>query len=207
MNRLHAWYCHTGHWARTVERELLDWTLGGARLGDSLLELGAGSGTVTTCLSRHVARITAVDVDARALGRLRDRVRMDSTSDTGLGRHGAPVPVVAADAAALPFEARTFSGVAAFTMVHHVPGIERQRRLLGEVSRVLRPGGTFIGCDAVWTLGLRLFHLGDTFAPVDPDQWAVELEAAGFDVLDVSTAGRYLRWRARSHPSENAGID
>lgn len=207
MNRLHAWYCGTGHWARTVERDLFDWTLDRASLGDRLLELGAGSGTVTTHLRQRVARVTAVDIDARALGRLRDRVRMDSMSDASPDRHGRPVSVATADAAALPFEARTFSAVAAFTMVHHLPGVGRQRGLIAEVGRVLRPGGIFVGCDALWTLGLRLFHLGDTFAPVDPDWWAAELGAAGFDVLDVSAAGRYLRWQARSRASQTVGVD
>jgi len=207
MNRLHTWYCRTGHWARTVEHDLLDWTLDRASLGDTLLELGAGSGTVTTHLRRRVARITAVDIDARALGRLRDRVRVEATSGKGPDRRGAPVPVITADAAALPFQAGAFSAVAAFTMVHHLPGAGRQRALLAEVGRVLRPGGTFVGCDALWTIGLRLFHLGDTFAPVEPREWAADLEAARFDVLDVSTAGRYLRWHARSRAPQTVASE
>ncbi len=197
MNRLHAWYCNSEHWARTVEHELLEWTLARVSLGESLLELGAGAGTVTTHLRRRVARITAVDLDAHALRRLRARVGTPLTSG---GLPDTQVPAITADAAALPFVNGAFASVAAFTMVHHLPGLTRQRALVSEVRRVLRPGGSFAGCDALWTVGLRLFHLGDTFAPVDPGQWKGELEAVGFDVLDVSTMGRYLRWHARVPP-------
>ena len=183
MNRLHGWYCNSEHWARVVEQDLFDWTLADAALGDSLLELGAGAGTVTAHLRRRVSRVTAVDVDGGALRRLTTRVH---------------APAAMADASVLPFASGAFSSVAAFTMVHHLPGPARQRALVGEVRRVLRQGGTFIGCDAVWSLGMRLFHLGDTFVPVDPGQWKGALEAVGFEVLDVSRMGRYLRWHARA---------
>ncbi|MCC6164169.1 MAG: class I SAM-dependent methyltransferase [Acidobacteria bacterium] len=195
MNRLHAWYCNSEHWARTVEHDLLEWTLAHVSLGESLLELGAGAGTVTTHLRQRVARVTAVDVDTHALRRLRARTSVPLVSG---GRIPTRVPAATADAAALPFVNGAFTSVAAFTMVHHLPGLTRQRALLSEVWRVLLPGGSFAGCDALWTIGLRLFHLGDTFAPVEPRQWKDELEAVGFDVLDVSTMGRYLRWHARA---------
>ncbi|MEO8623047.1 MAG: class I SAM-dependent methyltransferase [bacterium] len=180
-----------------VENELLDWTLGDVPLGDDLLELGAGTGTVTAHLCGHVRRLTAVDIERASLIRL----QAGSASDAGWSRSGdssgSRVRPVCADAVALPFATGMFSGVVAFTMLHHVAGRERQRLLLSEARRVLRPGGTFVGCDPVWTLGVRLFHVGDTFEPVAPNRLADDLGAAGFDAVDVFSAGRYLRWRAR----------
>lgn len=203
MNRLHRWYCRTGHWRETIARDLLDWTLAGGALGDHLLELGAGPGTVTAHLRGKVERLTAIDVDATSLRELRGRrfttgERPEGDGPTG----GVPVQPVLADAGALPFAPQAFSSAAAFVMLHHLDGPARQRGMLDEVRRVLRPGGLFVGCDTVWTLGLWLFHLGDVFAPVSPDRMASALGAAGFVDVSVSTAGRYLRWRAR--PGEQA---
>lgn len=195
MNRLHRWYCQSAHWRRTVERDLLDWTLEGIPLGDDLLELGAGQGAVTTHLRRRVRRLTAVDLDGTSLINLRARCNLEVAN--GAGPAGSPVRPVCADAAALPFGAAVFGSVAAFTVLHHVGGAQPRRQLLSETRRVLRVGGAFVGCDTLWTLGLRLFHVGDTFAPVDPDQWAADLATAGFDDVDVATGGRYVRWRAR----------
>src|SRR2546429_1555688 len=45
------------------------------------------------------------------------------------------VEVVQGDATEMPFGDGRFSGVLAFTMLHHVPSRERQDTLLAEVSR------------------------------------------------------------------------
>lgn len=59
--------------------------------------------------------------------------------------HGANVTVVEGDGADMPFRDGSFSSVACFTMLHHVPSPAAQDRLLEEVHRVLRPGGVFVG--------------------------------------------------------------
>ncbi len=191
MNRLHRWYLQSDHWRRTVAQELIGWTLDGADLGDDLLELGAGAGAATRHLRSRARRVTSIDVELPALANLRD----DAGGRTDNEATGSLRPVCS-DATALPFGPAAFSAVAAFTMLHHVADPERQRMLLREARRVLRPGGVFVGCDARWSLALRLFHLGDVFAPVPPDRLASDLLAAGFDAVKVSTGGRYLRWRA-----------
>lgn len=167
-----------------MEHELLDWTLDGMPLGDHLLELGAGQGTATTHLATRVPRLTAIDVEDAALAELR--------------RHHLPaVRGVCASAVSLPFAASTFSSATTFMMLHHIEGRGRQRAVLLEVQRVLRPGGVFAGCDTQPTLGMHLFHLGDVFQPVTPDDLVTALHGAGFDDVHVATTGRHLRWRAR----------
>ena len=189
MNRLHRWYCRSDHWRRTVEHDLLEWTLdgatlGGATLGDHLLELGAGQGTATTHLATRVPRLTAIDIEAAALADMR--------------RHHMPgAHAVSASAVTLPFADSTFSSAATFMMLHHVEDRGRQRAVLLEVLRVLRPGGVFAGCETLPTMGMHLFHLGDVFQPVTPDALDTALHGAGFDDVHVATTGRYLRWSAR----------
>jgi hypothetical protein len=79
-----------------------------------------------------------------------------------------------------------------------VPSPELQDRLLGEVRRVLRPGGVFAGSDSLTSPLFRLLHVRDTLVPVDPDGFAARLEAAGFRDAEVKVAGRSFRFVARA---------
>lgn len=194
MNRLHRWYCRSEHWRRTVADHLIGWTLDGVSLGDDLLELGSGYGAATMHLCRCVRRVTALDIDRPRLRECRDRVH--ARADSGTGVPDSSLRAVCADGRMLPFASGTFSSVVSVAMLHHVNGPDEQQRLLSEVWRVLRPGGIFAASDAVWTAGLRLFHLGDVFAPVSPEWLDRALRTTGFASVDVSTRGRYLRWRA-----------
>src|SRR4029450_1211825 len=44
MNAEHLRFCASAEWAETVERVLLPWAIGGRRLDDQVLEVGAGPG-------------------------------------------------------------------------------------------------------------------------------------------------------------------
>src|SRR5207249_3573316 len=112
-------------------------SLQGVELGDNVLEIGPGPGVTTQLLRTRTRRLTALEVDAGAAAALAKRL-------DGLGVH-----VVHGDGAAMPFADGCFSGVVAFTMLHHVPSVALQDRLLAEARRVLRPGGVFAGFDGV----------------------------------------------------------
>jgi SAM-dependent methyltransferase len=107
------------------------------------------------------------------------------------------VEVVNADATELPLPDGRFSAAVSFTMLHHVPSAELQDRLLGEVHRVLRPGGLFIGSDSRVSTLFRLAHLFDTMVIVDPDAFPGRLARAGFDDVKVSAVPRAFRFQAR----------
>src|ERR1700687_3698161 len=147
-----------GTWAgrRRVRGELLPWALQGVELGDEVLEIGPGPGVTTDLLRGRTRRLTALEMDAAAAAALQKRLA---------GRSGR---AVRGDGAAMPFADGSFSGVVAFTMLHHVPSAMLQDRLLAEARRVLRPGGVFAGFDGVGSFLFRLIHLGDTYTPVDP---------------------------------------
>jgi SAM-dependent methyltransferase len=105
----------------------------------------------------------------------------------------------------MPFADNRFTGVACFTMLHHVPSQDRQDRLLAEASRVLRPGGMFAGTDSIGTGRMfRMLHLGDTLVPVGPGELPARLEQAGFIEPQIETAGSSFRFRARK-PADRPG--
>ena len=183
MNRFHQWYCRSDHWAGVMRQSLFDWTIGGRDLGTDVLELGPGTGVVTSMLADNRRCLTTVDPDVDALSVLHAR-----TPD---------VRSVGGDATQLPFAGEAFTSVLAFTMLHHIPGRHAQRRLVDEAYRVLAPGGWFIGCDPQANLALQLVHLGDTFAPVSPEALRDDLRGAGFAHLSVEASKRYMRWAAR----------
>ena len=168
MNAQHLQFCASAEWAELVERVLLPWVVDGHRLGDRVLEVGAGPGLVTDALRRRVRRLVAVELD-RGLA-----------ADLGRRLSGSGVDVVQADATALPFSSGRFSAVACFTMLHHVPSVAAQDRLLAELCRVLRPGGLLAGTDGMDTPGRRRLHVGDVFVPADPAVLGGRLRAAGF---------------------------
>jgi SAM-dependent methyltransferase len=184
MNEDHLRLCASAEWAELVEGVLLPWALGDRDLGDLVLEVGAGPGLVTDVLRRRVSRLVAAELDgplAAALGR-----RLA----------GGNVEVVRADATALPLRGGRFSSVACFTMLHHVPTVGLQDRMLRELRRVLRPGGLLLGSDGMDTPERRALHVGDVFVPALPETLPGRLEAAGFADAEVEVSGDRLRFLA-----------
>jgi ubiquinone/menaquinone biosynthesis C-methylase UbiE len=178
MNLLHNRMCASARWTRYVRTGLFPAVLKDVDLGDDVLELGPGLGVTTRELAGRVPRLTALEVDEGYAERLRRELE-------------PAVTIVSGDAAAMPFADAKFSGVACFTMLHHVPSPQAQDRLFAEALRVLRPGGVFVGSDGRVSLRFRLIHLGDTLVPVDPATLPARLRAAGFtDVRVTPVPGR-----------------
>src|SRR5689334_12756447 len=90
MNKEHLRICSSAEWAATVETEILPWALQQHDLGPDVLEVGPGPGLTTAVLSRMVAKLTAVEVDADLAAALATRMA------------GSNVEVIHGDGAALP---------------------------------------------------------------------------------------------------------
>ena len=175
MNEVHE-YCGSDEWRAMVRDVVLPWAIGDADLGDDVLEVGPGYGATTDVLGASVARLTAVEIDDALAAMLTERFAANPA-----------VEIVHGDATALDLPDGRFTGAASFTMLHHVPTAELQDRLLGEVARVLRPGGVLVCGDSLASQELAAFHEGDTYNPVDPGALAERLQAVGFAEVEVKT--------------------
>jgi len=184
MNRYHRWFCNSSGWAKRLETDVLPWALGDVVLGPHVLEIGPGPGLATDLLRNRTEHLTCVEIDRRSAEALRDRVKETN------------VMVVHGDATELDFDDETFSSAISLTMLHHVPSVDAQDRLFGEVHRVLVSGGQFCGRDSVNSLRFGVNHLFDTGVPVDPDGLASRLSSAGFTNPVVETGRRAFRFQA-----------
>jgi len=145
-------------------------------LGDDVLEIGPGYGAATDVVCASVPALTCVEIDEELAAFLTDRFASRENVD-----------IVRGDATALELPDDRFTGAICFTMMHHVPTVELQDRLLAEVHRVLRPGATLVASDNLASDELRSHHDGDTYNPVDPSGLAARLEAAGYKDVNVTT--------------------
>ncbi len=94
-----------------------------------VLEIGCGMGTDATQFAKNGARYTGCDLTGAA-------VRMSEERFALLGLKGR---FQVADARSLPFEDNSFDHVYSWGVIHHSP---ETKRIVSEVYRVLRPGGT-----------------------------------------------------------------
>ena len=193
MNDLHLELLASPGWKQYLEEDLLPWVLGATELGDEVLEVGPGPGLTTDLLRLKTKRLVALEIDHDLASALSSRLV------------GTNVEVVEGDATDSGLPADHFSAVTCFTMLHHVPTPELQDRLLGEVQRVLRPGGTFIGTDATDTPGLRDLHVDDVFVPVEAESFRRRLHAAGFEEVDIEGEASRLRFHARKPKTVSSG--
>ena len=101
-----------------------DWTVG---------DLGCGTGQVSAALAPFVARVIGVDESAAMLQAARRR--LDGFDNVELRR---------GELEALPVENASLDAVMLMLVLHHVP---EPVKALGEVARVLRPGGRALVVD------------------------------------------------------------
>lgn len=173
MNENHARVCPSPEWAAHIQDEVLPSLTEHADLGDQMLEIGPGPGAATDWLRHRVRRLTAVEVDPGAAGKLAARFA------------GSNVEVVTGDATRIRYPKASFDSVGCFTMLHHVPTLALQNKILAEAFRVLRPGGVLIGSDSLASSGLHDFHAGDTYNPVDPASVLARLQTIGFGSITI----------------------
>lgn len=101
----------------------------GARPGETVLDLAGGTGDIALALARTGARVALVDPSSEMMQVGRQR------------RAAGAVGWVLAEAERLPFAGATFDAVAISFGMRNVTHL---RSALGEIHRVLRPGGRFL---------------------------------------------------------------
>jgi ubiquinone/menaquinone biosynthesis C-methylase UbiE len=173
VNENHARVCTSPEWAEHIQTEILPVLTRDVDLGADMLEIGPGPGAATDWLRHKVDRLTAVEIDETAAAVLADRF-----ADT-------KVEIVTGSGTDLRYPANSFDSVGCFTMLHHVPTLALQNKILSEAFRVLRPGGALIGSDSLPSTDLHEFHAGDTYNPVEPASLLSRLQTLGFAEITV----------------------
>ncbi|MGI5237487.1 class I SAM-dependent methyltransferase [Dactylosporangium sp. CA-139066] len=97
--------------------------------GRRVLEIGCGAASCSRWLHKQGAEVVAADLSA---GMLRH-------AQAGATRSGVEVPLLQADASALPFAEGVFD--IACTAFGAIPFVADSSRVMREIHRVLRPGG------------------------------------------------------------------
>jgi SAM-dependent methyltransferase len=100
--------------------------------GKRIIEVGCGAAAGARWLRTRGGEVVALDLSA---GMLRH-------ASQAAKRTGVAVPLVQADALALPFADRTFD--IAFTAFGAVPFVDDSAAVMREVYRILRPGGSWV---------------------------------------------------------------
>ncbi|MFC3785509.1 SAM-dependent methyltransferase [Sphingopyxis italica] len=126
-------YAATDRCSRLMKARKIEALLGCDVAGRDLLDLGAGAGFLADHFLARGASVTAADRDAKA--------------------YRGKVPLTPIEGETLPFADVQFDIVIFNHVIEHVGDASRQRAILSEIRRVLRPGGRlYIAVPNKWAL-------------------------------------------------------
>ncbi len=105
-----------------------------------VLDAGCGTGAYSAALVARVGRMAAIDLSQGMLAQARTKLAEHEAAGQ-IGFHQGPITE-------LPFEDQNFDAVIINQVVHHLgdagENFARLRQVMGEVARVLRPGGMLV---------------------------------------------------------------
>lgn len=111
---------------------------------DRVVDLGAGTGLLSLAIAPRVETVIAVDYSQPMLDRLALKARSSSVHN---------VAAVAADLRSLPLPDESATLAVSNYAFHHLSD-EAKELALGEVRRILEPGGRLVVCDMMFELSL-----------------------------------------------------
>lgn len=193
MSNIEAAFCRSAPWRGFAGRMVLPWAVRDADIEHEVLEIGGGSGAMAYELlkRRPDIQLTVTDLDPE----------MVSAAGTRLAPFGPRASVVNADATALQFADNSFDAVCTWLMLHHTI---RWPAVLGEIRRVLRPGGSLVGYDLTNSAVARLVHRvdGSEHHLIRPSEMESELRQLQLEGVRVTPAvgGLVMRFAARACP-------
>lgn len=152
------------------------------RSGESVLDVGCGTGTLALAARRAVGRgeVQGVDPSAAMVERARHKA----------AKAGVDVRFEVAFVQALPFEDGRFDVVLSTLMLHHVPADERPAAI-AEMRRVLKPGGRLLIVDLRGGAGAHgiLSHLHRRRGGVKSDALDQLVRDAGLEIAESGPLG------------------
>lgn len=170
--------------ALTEATNYADWIIDQAQahLGASILELGAGHGTVTDRLVKH-GKVAAADLSPRCVEVLREKYEEHPDVEV---LHGDVETVI---------EGRAFDTVVLVNVLEH---IEEDAAALRAILNGLRPGGTVVlFVPAFQALYSEFDRMVGHFRRYRKGELAALVRGAGFDVVDahyVNCIGAVAWW-------------
>jgi ubiquinone/menaquinone biosynthesis C-methylase UbiE len=146
------------------------------QLGDAVLDVGCGTGTLAMEVARRVGRagrVAGIDPGTEQIARARAKA----------ARRNAPIEFQIGVIEQLPFPDQTFDVVFSTLMMHHLPA-PLKRQGLAEIARVLKPGGRLVIADFTHkkerTGQAARFHAGGS----SMQDLAALVSEAGFEHLE-----------------------
>ena len=147
------------------------------QLGEQVLDVGCGTGTLALEVARRVGRagrVAGIDPGTEQIARARAKA----------ARRHMPIEFQVGVIEQLPFPDTTFDVVFATLMMHHLPA-PLKRQGLAEIARVLKPGGRLVIADFTRRQEragpAARFHAGGSSI----QELAALLKDAGFEHLET----------------------
>ena len=151
--------------------------------GESVLDVGCGTGTLAIAAERHVGRdggVSAIDASAE----------MIATAGKKARKAGMEIDFRNESIEALPFPDGQFDAVLSTMMLHHLPRKAREAGL-HEIRRVLKPGGRVLIVDFAGTgrQNRLLAHFHRRHGHVSTAEVIALLKAAGLNLIENGAVG------------------
>ncbi len=181
---------------RKLEARRLE-DMGGRVEGKRVLEVGSGRGIGAEILLDRfgAAEVDGIDLDPKMVALARQR----------LASRRDQVRIAVGDVTAIEAADCTYDAVFDFGIIHHVPSWERA---LGEIHRVLKPGGRFFAEEVherfiLNPLWRRLLD-HPTENRFDHERFASALEEQGFVLVASRPLWGWFGWYVCDKPAESS---
>jgi ubiquinone/menaquinone biosynthesis C-methylase UbiE len=154
-----------------------------------VLDVATGTGNTANAFAPFVRRVIGIDISPEIVSEADELIRQNSVQN---------VDLCLADVMAMPFPDSTFDMVVSRGASHHFKDI---KRALGEMSRVLKPGGVMaiedriVPEDEEVDRTMNMLHALQNRSHVrdyKPSDWKAMLSAAGLEPREIRTYARSL---------------